>query len=242
MARPSRLIDRALLDSGRQLYAQLGCAGLSVRTLADHAGVNQAMFHYHFKTKEDFLRMLLQQLYEEMFGALSAAAQQQGNPVQRLGAALATLARFARTHRRVLARVWTDAMSEQPVARDFFARNAPRHIGLLLMLLEQAQAAGELRVEPPLQRFSFIMGSVMLPIIFLGGLIEATGKGGSLLPGFEQQVLSDAAIEARVELAIAALRPAVTKRRTRGLRGARVSAGAAAGTGRAAPARRPVRK
>jgi AcrR family transcriptional regulator len=210
MARPSRQIDQALLDSGRRLYPQLGCAGLSVRTLAEDAGVNQAMFHYHFKTKDDFLRVLLQLLYEEMFGALSLAAQQGDTALLRLRHALSTMARFARAHRRVLARVWTDAMSGQPVAKDFFKSNAPRHIGLLFQLLQQAQAAGELRSLPPMQRFSFVMGSVLMPIVFMAGLFDATG---ALMPGFEQQVLSDAAIDARVDLAIAALQPVSAKRK-----------------------------
>jgi AcrR family transcriptional regulator len=212
VARPSQQLDQALLDSGRRLYPRLGCEGLSVRTLAADAGVNQAMFHYHFKNKDAFLRVLLQQLYEEMFGALSAAAQQHGAPLQRLSTSLATMARFAREHRRVLARVWTDALSGERVARDFFARNAPRHVGLLFTLLQEAQAAGQLRKVPPLQRFSFVMGSVLLPIIFISGLLESGGGAIAVMPGFDEQVLSDAAIEARIAWAIDALQPAPPRR------------------------------
>ena len=212
MARPSRQIDQALLDSGRRLYPRLGCAGMSVRTLAADAGVNQAMFHYHFGSKDDFLRALLQSMYEEMFGALSAAARQDGSALLSLRHALGGMARFARTHRRVLARVWTDAMSGQTVARDFFAANAPRHLGLLLELMRQAQADGELRELPPLQRVSYLMGAVLLPVIFIAGLLDATGQA-ALMPGFERQVISDAAIDARVDLALAALHPPRAARR-----------------------------
>ena len=74
MARPSQGIDQALLRSGRELFATSGCDGLSLRALAEHAGVNLGMFHYHFKTKDNFLRALLQQLYEEVFARIGIEA------------------------------------------------------------------------------------------------------------------------------------------------------------------------
>lgn len=206
MARPSQQIDQALLRSGRALFPAMGCAGLSLRAVTDHAGVNAGMFHYHFKSKDNFLRVLLQQMYEEMFTSLSSEAAHQGTALERLRGALIAMARFARTHRRVLARVWMDATSGEAVAREFFRANAPRHLSLLFGLLEQARAEGALRELPPLQRFAFMMGSVLLPIIFVAGLIEA-GVTPPAVPwsAFDAQVLSDAAIEQRVDLVLAVL-------------------------------------
>ena len=74
MPRPSQQLDQALLRSGRALYPALGCAGLSQRKLAEHAGISPGMFHYHFASKDAFLRALLQQLYEEMYGPLAESA------------------------------------------------------------------------------------------------------------------------------------------------------------------------
>ena len=58
--RPSRNLDRALLAAGRELFPSRGCPGLTVREVAEAAGVNLGMFHYHFKSREAFLRALLQ--------------------------------------------------------------------------------------------------------------------------------------------------------------------------------------
>lgn len=213
MPRPSQQLDQALLASGRALLPAVGCAKLSVRAVAEHAGVTPGMFHYHFESKERFLRTLLAGVYEEMFASLAQQVARSGTPLQRLAAALGLLARFARANRTLLARLWTDAMSGEAVARDFLRDNMPRHIGVLMGLLQQAQAEGRVRELPPLAVFSFLMGSIALPLIFVGGLVDA-GLG---LPGgkaaFEAQVLSDEAIDARIELALAALR-APRKRRT----------------------------
>jgi len=206
MARPSQAQDLTLLASGRALYAQLGCAGLSVRRLAEHAGVNPAMVHYHFKSKDGFLRALLQQMYEDMFAGLSLEAARSGNALQRLEASLLRLAQFVREHRPTVARVWADAQQGEPVALDFMRANAPRHLGLLLALMQEAEAAGLLRQQLPMQRFVFLMGAVVAPLM-IAGSVQALGVLPPALSALmEDQALSDTALRERIGWALDALR------------------------------------
>jgi AcrR family transcriptional regulator len=207
-----------LIAAGRALLPAVGCAGLSVRALAERAGVASGMFHYHFGSKEQFLRTLLAGMYEEMFASLSQQVAQAADPVERLVGALRLLARFARAHRQLLARLWSDAMAGNPAAQDFFKHNMPRHMGLLMAQVAQAQADGTLRELPPLTTLSFVMGALPLPMIFVAGLVDAgtLPRGGKAL--FAEQVMSDAAIEARIGLVLDALRappPAAKTRRRR---------------------------
>ena len=205
MPRPGRNIEHALLQSGRQLYAQLGATRLSVRALTQHAGVNLGMFHYHFKTKDAFLRQLLDSWYEEMFTRLSTSAQQAGPPLQRLREALFFLATFVRDHGPVLGRVIADAAAGEPVAVEFIRVNAPRHLRLLLALMAQAQRDGALARVPPLQRFTFVMSAVAMPLLIAPG-IRSLGVAPALLgPALKSQVMSDKAIHQRIDLALKAL-------------------------------------
>ncbi|MBX3607120.1 MAG: TetR/AcrR family transcriptional regulator [Piscinibacter sp.] len=206
MPRPSRHLDQALLASGRALYPKLGSAGLSVRAVAEHAGVNAGMFHYHFDSKEGFLRHLLQQLYEDVFARLAAEVAQPGAPLARLRQALLVVGRFMREHGALIGRVWSDAGAGEPVAREFVRANAPRHVGLLLGLLDEAERAGEIEAQPPLRRLSFVMGAVVAPVLVAQRIAAAKLVPRALGSLVEPQVLSDAAIAARAEMAIAALR------------------------------------
>ena len=222
MARPSQGIDQALLRSGRELFAASGCDGLSLRALAEHAGVNLGMFHYHFKTKDNFLRVLLQQLYEEVFARIGVEAAHEGPALVRLRNALLALALFVREHRPLVARVWSDAAQGQPVARDFVRANAPRHLGLLLGLLAQAESEGALRAMSPVQRLVFVMGAVAAPM-FIAPVVADIAVGPPLSEDqLTTQVMSDAAIAARVDMALDALRAVAVKRRS-GRRTARES-------------------
>ncbi|HEX6704966.1 MAG TPA: TetR/AcrR family transcriptional regulator [Albitalea sp.] len=211
MPRPSQNLDVALLQAGRELFPRAGCAGLSVRAVADQAGVNPGMFHYHFKTKDNFLRALLQQVYEEMFAGLAGAALEDGPAVDRLRHALTAVGGLLVQHRKVFARVWMDATAGEPVATEFLRANAPRHIGLLFHLVQEAQAAGALRPLPPFQCVSMLMGSVGLPIVFASGLVEVALPPAAQRQ-FERDVMSPAGIAERVDLALRALRAAPAKR------------------------------
>ena len=208
MARPGRNIEQALLRSGRQLYPERGSAGLSVRALTEHAGVNVGMFHYHFRSKDDFLRELLQQYYEEMFAPLSERVHDEGPPLERLRRALLFLATFVRDHEAMLGRVFADASGGDTVAAQFLRANAPRHLRLLIALMNEAEAAGALAPLPKLQRFVFTMGAVALPLVVVPHVARLGIAPAIVGRQLKRQVTSDEAIAQRVELALAALRRA----------------------------------
>lgn len=215
MARPSQGIDQALLRSGLALLPQLGCAGLSVRKVAEHAGVNPAMFHYHFGNKAAFLQAVLQQVYEQMFARLSAGAQREGPVLDRLEGALVTLASFAREHHALVGRLAIDAANGETVVHDFVRANAPRHLGLLMHLMAEAEAAGALKPAAPLQRFVFLMGAVLSPML-VAPAIASLGVAPTIVgSAVQSQVLSDEAIHQRVQLALSALRTEPKKRKSR---------------------------
>ena len=211
--RPSRNLDRALLAAGRELFPSRGCAGLTVREVADAAGVNLGMFHYHFKSREAFLRALLQSVYEELFAELSARATQREVDVARqpraidfLRRALQFMGRTVRANRALLTRVLIDALGKDPIAVEFLDRNMPRHLGLILSLVQAAQKEGSVRhdIAAP-QLLGFCAGSLAMPILFGGAVVERGGTGSPVTQLIENTLLSDAALDQRIELALAAI-------------------------------------
>jgi AcrR family transcriptional regulator len=205
MPRPSRNLDRALLAAGRVLFPASGCAGLSIREVADAAGVNLGMFHYHFKTREAFLRTLLQGIYEEMFSQLSFQGSETWGPVENLRAALRFLGRFLRANRPILTRVLADALTGSAIAREFLRENMPRHLGVMQALITLGQERGLIRPMPVAQAMGFCAGSLAAPIVFGGAVVEggALGKAGS--KALHDALLTDEAIDQRIELALAAI-------------------------------------
>src|SRR6185437_1327196 len=157
--RPSRNLDQALLAAGRELFPARGCAGLSVREVAEKAGVNLGMFHYHFKSRDAFLRALMQQAYEEMFARLTLEVARHADTVANLRSALQTLGRFVRDNRTFLARILADALTGEKCAREFMSENMPRHLGVLQGLFVQGQREGTLAAMPVPQAIGTFAGA-----------------------------------------------------------------------------------
>lgn len=205
MPRPSRNVDQLLIQAGLALLPTVGVRALSIRQIAEHAGVNLGMFHYHFKTKEVFVRLILDQTYNALFDSLAMVSHASSSPLDNLRASLHVLAKFGRDHRELIVTLVGDGLAGEPVAREFLHANMPRHIAILARLIEGAQREGQIKKMPLPQALAFIMGAVAGPI--LGG---AAAMRNGLLPQhigaqLQMYVLTDDAIAERIDMALAGL-------------------------------------
>jgi AcrR family transcriptional regulator len=215
MPRPSRNLDQALLAAGRALFPKRGCAGMSIREVAEGAGVNLGMFHYHFKSRDAFLRALMQQAYEEMFATLTLEVTRDMDPVVNLRNAFRVLGHFMRDNRPFLARVFTDALSGEPCAREFLRDNMPRHIGVLQGLVTEGQQRGLLLAIPFPQVLGLCGGGMAMPILIGGALLDAGALAPGVAAALNQCFLTDEGIDQRIDLALKALAPAPAARAPR---------------------------
>jgi AcrR family transcriptional regulator len=203
MSRPSGNADRKLIDAGRELLARKGISGLSVREVASRAGVNLGMFHYHFRTKDEFARRVLQEIYEEFFSRLALEASE-GGPRQRLERALTVLARFARDNRALVLCLAGDAVAGHKPSIEFLLKNAPRHVKIVAGLVRDCQEAGVLRRSPLVRVMVFMGGGVILPAVLVAAMERVLGGRIGFLPFkvIAKAALSDEAIAERIQMAM----------------------------------------
>lgn len=206
---PRRPGDAAqkLVKAGTALALEGGCGAVTVRAACRRAGVNLGLFHYHFKTRDAFVRRLMNECYSEFFERLSVSAGGTGSAAERLGRALRAIARFSRERRRVMFGLLRDGMNGERQAARFVGENFPRHLPIMLGLYREGVAAGEFRRMPEPLLVSTMMGAMNGPGLLLT-LLESFGVErpfGRPRRRLERELLSDAAIETRVEMALAAL-------------------------------------
>ncbi len=202
MVRPSRNVDQLLIQAGHELLVQTGVRGLSIRQLTEHAGVNLGMFHYHFKTKDVFVRALLEQKYNDMFVNLQMKSTGNISALENLRASINALARFARDNRLLLVRLLADAAAGESVALDFLRTNMPRHLKLEMSLLKKAQQDGALKPLPMPQALAFLVGAVGAPIMVGAAMSQSSFAPAPVKKQLEQFVFTDAAIAERVDMAL----------------------------------------
>jgi hypothetical protein len=99
----------------------------------------------------------------------------------------------------------SDALSGEAVAMEFLQANMPRHIQVVFALLVRSQKEGSLTRTPLSQAPAFLIGSVGAPILLHGTSITNGFVPPIFVNQIEQNVLSDAAIAERVDMALTGL-------------------------------------
>jgi AcrR family transcriptional regulator len=199
MSRTAGNADRLLIDAAKKIISREGCSGLRIRDVATRAGVNLGMFHYHFRSKKRFTRVLLQEMYEDFFSQLTVASREGKNSITQLRSTLFVMARFIRDHREFYAALIKDILNGDPEVLQFVSTNVPRHAAVIGDLLERCQRDGILMPLPFSQAMSFIMSGLNFPIV-ISGIVEASSKRTAAATSYVSGVVSDQAIEQRLDM------------------------------------------
>jgi AcrR family transcriptional regulator len=209
MPRPSGNTDQRLIQTARELLNQSGLSQMNLRQVAKKAGVNLGMFHYHFKTKDQFTRAVLQDTYEKFFREFSLECAKGGRPLERLRASLGILARFVRDNRRMLLGILHDVLNKDRVVLDFVKTNVPRHGLVILKLVRECQKDGSLRKMSLPSLMPFLMGACLFPLVMVAMLEHLEIKRLRFIPfaAVKLAAASDRAITDRIDLALDSLAP-----------------------------------
>ena len=210
MARPSQNTESRLIQAAVRLIPETGFSGLSMRKVAQKAGVNLGMFHYHFKNKEDFNQRVMEEFYEHFYSQLTLETAKGRDPEEQLRNALATLAKYIRENRKLLLALGRDVLDgHQPTLR-FMEDNFHRHLVIIIDLIKKNQRAGIFKKDVPLPVLAaFLAVSLVGP-----NMIAAILEHIKLKPQYNwlkkiiiPLMLSDKAINMRMDLAFAGLTP-----------------------------------
>lgn len=66
-----RATEQRILDAARTVFVRKGTAGARMQEIAAEAGVNQALLHYYFRSKERLSAAVFQQLAMRLFPAIA---------------------------------------------------------------------------------------------------------------------------------------------------------------------------
>lgn len=96
-----------ILEAADGLFGELGFDATTTRDIAARSGVNKALIHYHFGTKDELLEALLEGYYAKLGEAMRGALGRRGPLAAQVDALLDAYADFLAEHRsfaRIVAR------------------------------------------------------------------------------------------------------------------------------------------
>ena len=207
MTRPSSNADQRLIQAAQETLKHSGLDRMNLRQLSAKAKVNPGMFHYHFKTKDQFSRAVLQDLYEKFFKDFSLKVEGEKFALEKLRRALFAIGRFSSDNRRVFLSLFHDALGQNKVVRDFAKENFKRHGFVVFDLIQECQKEGSLGKISKYEAMAFLMGSVNAAGMVVGLLeyVENSVFQKGLLKGVQMLMLSDQTLQRRVDMALKGL-------------------------------------
>ena len=78
-----RTQDR-ILQAADELFGEQGFDATTTREIGERSGVNKALIHYHFKSKDDLLEAVLVRYYGRLGETLRSALEGEGEPRERM--------------------------------------------------------------------------------------------------------------------------------------------------------------
>jgi len=168
--RSVRSTRERLLRSGLVLARRSGLRRLTVRALANHAGVNLGSFVYHFGSRDAFNDELMERWYAPLWSQLQETVDDEPLPIERFRKLVLCLFEWVAANRAFVGHMLLDAAAGEPAAMRFMHTLASRHPVLIAKAIGDAQAAGQIVGGEPLHLMAFTFGAVGAPILVGHGI------------------------------------------------------------------------
>jgi AcrR family transcriptional regulator len=67
-----RNTEELIIDAARRIFIKRGLAGARMQDIADEAGINKAMLHYYYRSKEKLFEIVFNEAFSKVVGRLGA--------------------------------------------------------------------------------------------------------------------------------------------------------------------------
>jgi TetR/AcrR family transcriptional regulator len=159
--------QHALVDAARRLFAEQGYSAVSMRQIAEGAGVNPAMIAYYFGGKPGLYEAVLEETLSPFLAKLRSLAEQSRGDIGDIRGVLEGYTRTLAANPWIPQLLVREVLFESGRFRERFIRQfASRGGNLLSRLVQHEIDAGQLRrdLDPALTALSLI-GMALFPFI-----------------------------------------------------------------------------
>jgi len=159
-------LKNALIQAGWKILAREGVGGLSLRKVAQEAGVSHAAPYAHFADKQALIAAISTDGFSQLYERLSqVAAQHQSQPREQLIETAWAYLQFAQANPDRFKLMFSGVLEKE---KDYpeFVEISYRNLGLIVSIVEACQAVGVLRPGPAeaiaISVWSLVHGFVLL--------------------------------------------------------------------------------
>ena len=137
--------EQQILDVAREMFSQRGYRDTSLQDIADQMGITRPAFYYYFRSKDEILWRLIENLGFQLLEQARPIAAGQGRPEARLREVAQRHVQLLLEHQDAF-RVYFQARASVEGERDRHLRDGEHaYAGVIADLIREAQAEGDFR-------------------------------------------------------------------------------------------------
>lgn len=158
--------EKAIFNAALTEFGRAGMSGARMQRIADLAGINKAMLHYYFRSKEGLYEAVLTRVVESFMVSIAEAIDSEDTFSGQLRALLDTYLRAHLSRPEVVGLWVNENLNGAPVARRLLdPKHGARGPRRLLCWIEDAVRDGHIRPVDPVQFLITFLGSIVIYVI-----------------------------------------------------------------------------
>ncbi len=158
--------ETKILEAARKVFMRKGYFGARMQDIADEAGINKALLHYYFRSKDKLFEIIFQEAFAKLFPVISHAFQAEGPFLPKL---------------EVLVKKYLEVIAGNPFLPMFILNEMHNNTDLfmekyfpsdrvaavrgILKKIEEAVARGEIKPVAPPQLLINILSLCVFPYV-----------------------------------------------------------------------------
>ena len=208
MTRPSRNQDLLLIKAGKKLLPELGVSGMSLQRVADEAGVNLGMFSYHFKTKANFVRKVLESIKEDAVKQARFEMPADATSIDKLRKFLTFMGQTFLSQRDFALSMFRDFLNQDPDITELVLTNSNQQFEVLHSMIGECQRDGYIDQDFSIDLIQMFCSTAIKGPVIMAAALERLQKGEKeVSPEIKSFSMTDADIGEMVDMVLRGLEP-----------------------------------
>ncbi len=191
-----------LIEVGLEILQDGGVGSLTVRGVAQRAGVNLGTFVYYFHTRDEYLRELLETWYAPLLKGISTGNFSESDPMLHLKQTVIHAIDFMLENARLISLLIKDLSAGEKSVKDFVRTIPMRHPLIIMNAIRQAQQRGYIVAGEEEAILVYLAGAISLPTLFCSFLLGYYTPESSVFKAIVRNSFSRGSALKRMEWAL----------------------------------------
>lgn len=158
--------EEQIIEAARKIFTRKGLAGARMQDIADEAGINKAMLHYYYRSKDALFELVFSEAFDKMIGRMNEILEGQLSFQEMIRALVENYIQQIGENPYLPVFVMNE-LHQQPA--EFLQRLKQRrhfpNVARFLGAVQQASDAGKIRPVHPVQLMLSIISMCIFPFM-----------------------------------------------------------------------------